>query len=87
MLKNQERSQLHKEYNFQVVKYNEYIERIIKTKFEMSFLWKYKKDYPADWKRLAEKLSCDRRDSELLKRNIVSIKGMMRQSNSEFNQK
>lgn len=87
MLKNQERSQLHKEYNFQVVKYNEYIERIIKTKLEMSFLWKYKKDYPADWKRLAEKLSCDRRDSELLKRNIVSIKGKMRQSNSEFNQK
>lgn len=87
MLKNQERSQLHKEYNFQVVKYNEYIERIIKTKFEMSYLWKYKKEYPSDWKRLAEKLSCDRRDSELLKRNIVSIKGKMRQSNSEFNQK
>lgn len=87
MLKNQERSQLHKEYNFQVVKYNEYIDRIIKTKFEMSYLWKYKKDYPADWKRLAEKLSCDRKDSDLLKRSIVSIKGKMRQSNSEFNQK
>ena len=73
MLKNQERSQLHKEYNFQVVKYNEYIERIIKTKFEMSYLWKYKKDYPADWKRLAEKLSCDRRDSDLLKRPFNAL--------------
>lgn len=87
MLKNQERSQLHKEYNSQVVKYNEYIRRIIRTKFEMSVFWRYKKDYPADWTRMVEKLTADRKSSDMLKETIVFLKGKMRQSNSEFNQK
>ena len=87
MLKNQEFSRLHKEYNSQVVKYNEYIKRIIRTKFEMSVFWRYKKDYPADWIHMVEKLTADRKSSDMLKDTIVSLKGKMRQCNAEYNQK
>lgn len=87
MLKNQEFSRLHKEYNSQVVKYNEYIERIIRTKFEMSKFWRYKKDYPASWTQMAEKLTADRKSSDMLKETIVSLKVKMRQCNAEYNQK
>lgn len=87
MLKNQEFSRLRKEYNSQVVKYNEYIRRIIRTKFEMSVFWRYKKDYPADWTRMAEKLTADRKSSDMLKETIVSLKEKMRQCNAEYNQK
>ena len=87
MLKNQELSRLHKEYNHQVVKYNEYIERIIRTKFEMYRFWKYKNDYPADWKRMAEKLTADRESSNMLKNTIIYLKWKMRKCNVEYNQK
>lgn len=87
MLKNQELSRLHKEYNNQVVKYNKYIKRIIRTKFEMSKFWRYKKDYPADWTHMAEKLSADRKSSDMLKETIISLKEKMRQCNAEYNQK
>jgi hypothetical protein len=87
MLKNQEFSRLHKEYNRQVVNYNEHIERIIRTKFEMSKFWRYKKDYPADWKRMAEKLTADRKSSDMIKGVIVFLKEKMRKCNVEYNQK
>ena len=67
--------------------YNIINERVIKNKYEMFYLWKYKQDYPADWTHMAEKLSADRKSSDMLKTNIVSLKGKMRQCNAEYNQK
>jgi hypothetical protein len=53
----------------------------------MSKFWRYKKDYPADWTHMAEKLTADRKSSDMLKETIVSLKGKMRQCNAEYNQK
>jgi hypothetical protein len=53
----------------------------------MFYLWKYKKDYPADWKRKAEMLSADRNQLEILKSNIISLKAKIRKCNMEHPQK
>jgi hypothetical protein len=84
-MKNQECSNLVKEYKKKVVEYNECNDRIIRNKFEMSYLWKYKKDYPADWKRKAEMLTNDRDQLNEIKHNIISIKYKLKKFNSEFN--
>lgn len=86
-MKNQERADLYQAYHTQVVKYNEINERVVRNKFEMSYLWKYKSDYPADWKRKAEMLSSDRTSLSILKQNIIAIKAKMRQSDSKHPQK
>ena len=83
-MRNQEYSNLHREYNAQVVEYNEHIERIIKLKFEMSKLWKYKNEYPQSWKDCAEKLTADREKAANLKSSIKETKNKMRQSNSKY---
>ena len=77
-MKNLEHSQLVKEYKAQVVKYNNLVERVVKNKIEMKYLWKYKKDYPADWKRKAEMLSDDRDNMKRLKQSIRTLKAKMR---------
>lgn len=77
-MKNLEHSQLVKEYKAQVVEYNNLVERVVKNKFEMKYLWKYKKDYPADWKRKAEMLSEDRDNMKRLKQSIRTLKEKMR---------
>ena len=86
-MKNTEHSQLYREYRLLVESINTIVERIIKTKFEMDYLWKYKKDYPADWKRMAEKLESDRNDSKIMRFAIRDIKLKMRESNSNFTKK
>ena len=48
-MKNQERAELYQEYHSQVKMYNEITDRVVRNKFEMSYLWKYKNDYPSDW--------------------------------------
>ena len=80
-MKNQEYSLLYQEYRNQVVEYNAHNERIIKTKFEMGKLWKYKNEYPGTWKEWAEKLSADRQKIANLKKIIRSTKSKMRKSN------
>lgn len=77
-MKNLEHSQLVKEYKAQVVEYNNLVERVVKNKIEMKYLWKYKKDYPADWKRKAEMLSDDRDNMKRLKQSIRTLKAKMR---------
>lgn len=77
-MKNLEHSQLVKEYKAQVVEYNNLVERVVKNKFEMKYLWKYKKEYPADWKRKAEMLSDDRDNMKRLKQSIRTLKAKMR---------
>lgn len=86
-MKNSEHSQLYREYRSLVERFNTIVDRIIKTKFEMDYLWKYKKDYPSDWKRMAEKLASDRKDSKLIRIAIREIKLKMRESNSKFTKK
>lgn len=86
-MKNSEHSQLYREYRSLVERFNTIVDRIIKTKFEMDYLWKYKKDYPSDWKRMAEKLESDRKDSKLIRIAIREIKLKMRESNSKFTKK
>ena len=86
-MKNTEYSQLYREYRSLVETYNTIVERIIKTKFEMDYLWKYKKDYPSDWKRMAEKLASDRYDTEQIQSSIINLKFKMREVNSKFNKK
>lgn len=86
-MKNSEHSQLYREYRSLVESINTIVERIIKTKFEMDYLWKYKKDYPADWKRMAEKLTSDRNDTKAIRIAIREIKLKMRESNSNFTKK
>lgn len=86
-MKNSEHSQLYREYRSLVESINTIVERIIKTKFEMDYLWKYKKDYPSDWKRMAEKLTSDRNDTKAIRIAIREIKLKMRESNSNFTKK
>jgi hypothetical protein len=86
-MKNTEYSQLYREYRSLVENFNTIVDRIIKTKFEMDYLWKYKKDYPADWKRMAEKLASDRYDSKSIRFAIREIKLKMREVNSNFTKK
>lgn len=86
-MKNTEHSQLYREYRSLVESINTIVERIIKTKFEMDYLWKYKKDYPSDWKRMAEKLASDRNDTKSIRVAIREIKLKMRESNSNFTKK
>lgn len=86
-MKNTEHSQLYREYRSLVESINTIVERIIKTKFEMDYLWKYKKDYPSDWKRMAEKLASDRNDTKIMRFAIREIKLKMRESNSNFTKK
>jgi hypothetical protein len=52
----------------------------------MSYLWKYKNDYPADWKRKAEMLSDDRTQMEIIKQNIIALKAKIRKCNAEHPQ-
>lgn len=86
-MRNQAYSDLYQEYRSQVEDYKAYSERIVKTKVEMAHFWKYKNDYPADWRRMAEKLSDDRNKVSDLKSSIRSTKNKMRKSNSEHPQK
>lgn len=85
-MKNQYRSELHREYNSQVKMYNEINDRVVRNKLEMSYLWKYKNDYPADWRRKAEMLSDDRVEMCTIKDRIIALKAMMRKSDSEYSQ-
>lgn len=85
-MKNQEYSNLYREYQAQVVEYKEHNERIIRSKFEMSKLWKYKNEYPQSWRDCAEKLTADRKKVANLKRLIRATKSKMRQCNSEHPQ-
>lgn len=85
-MKNQERAELYQEYHSQVKKYNEITERVIRNKFEMSYLWKYKNDYPADWKRKAEMLSDDRVEMWTIKNRIIALKAKMRKSDADHPQ-
>ena len=85
-MKNQERANLYQEYHAQVKKYNEINEKVVRNKFEMSYLWKYKNDYPADWKRKAEMLSDDRQQMWEIKHRIIALKAKMRKSDAEHPQ-
>ena len=85
-MRNQVYSDLYQNYRTMVEEYKALTERIIKTKFEMSYLWKYKNDYPADWKKIAEKLSGDRDRLAMHKHIIRTIKAEMRKSNSDHPQ-
>lgn len=86
-MKNQQCSVLVKEYKSNVKVYNELNKQIVQNKYEMFYLWKYKKDYPADWKRKAEMLSNDRSQLAILKQNIISLKAKIRKCNMEHPQK
>ena len=86
-MKNQERAELYQEYHSQVKMYNEINERVVRNKFEMSYLWKYKNDYPADWRRKAEMLSDARVEIWTIKNRIIALKAKMRKSDSEHPQR
>lgn len=86
-MKNQERAELYQEYHSQVKMYNEITERVVRNKFEMFYLWKYKNDYPADWVRKAEMLSDDRQQLWNIKHKIIALKAKMRKSDSEHPQR
>ena len=86
-MKNQERAKLYQEYHSQVKMYNEITERVVLNKFEMSKLWLYKNDYPADWVRKAEMLSDDRERMLSIKKRIIALKAKMRKSDSEHPQR
>lgn len=86
-MKNQERAELYQEYHSQVKMYNEITERVVRNKFEMSKLWLYKNDYPADWVRKAEMLSDDRAKMWSIKNRIIALKAKMRKSDSEHPQR
>lgn len=86
-MKNQERAELYQEYHSQVKMYNEITERVVLNKFEMSKLWLYKNDYPADWVRKAEMLSDDRERLWNIKNRIIALKAKMRKSDSEHPQR
>lgn len=85
-MKNQERAELYQEYHSQVKMYNEITDRVVRNKFEMSKLWLYKNDYPADWVRKAEMLSDDRERMLSIKKRIIVLKAKMRKSDSEHPQ-
>lgn len=86
-MKNQKRAELYQEYHSQVKMYNEITDRVVRNKFEMSYLWKYKNDYPADWVRKAEMLSDDRQRLWNIKHKIIALKAKMRKSDSEHPQR
>jgi hypothetical protein len=86
-LKNQEHSTLYREYRSLVVSYNAINERVVKNKFEMAYLWKYKDDYPADWKRKAVSLDSDRIIMEQLKCEIINHKAKIREITKQQNKK
>ena len=86
-MKNQERAELYQEYHSQVKMYNEITDRVVLNKFEMSKLWLYKNDYPADWVRKAEMLSDDRQRMSSIKNRIIALKAKMRKSDSEHPQR
>lgn len=52
----------------------------------MSYLWKYKNDYPADWKRKAEMLDADRKYIAQLRLDIRALKDRIRKCNAEHPQ-
>ena len=86
-MKHLERAELYQEYHSQVKMYNEITERVVLNKFEMSKLWLYKNDYPADWVRKAEMLSDDRERMSSIKNRIIALKAKMRKSDSEHPQR
>jgi hypothetical protein len=86
-MRNQERAELYQEYHSQVKMYNEITDRVVRNKFEMSYLWKYKNDYPSDWVRKAEMLSDDRERLWNIKNRIIALKAKMRKSDSEHPQR
>jgi hypothetical protein len=86
-MRNQERAELYQEYHSQVKMYNEITDRVVRNKFEMSYLWKYKNDYPSDWVRKAEMLSDDRERLWNIKNRIIAMKAKMRKSDSEHPQR
>ena len=86
-MKNQERAKLYQEYHSQVKMYNEITKRVVRNKFEMSYLWKYKNDYPTDWVRKAVILSDDRERMFAIKNQIIALKAKMRKSDSEHPQR
>lgn len=83
---NQKHSDLYKAYRLRVDEYNEIVERIIKYKFEMDYLWKYKKDYPADWRKMVDKLLTERQKSETIRASIRDIKEEIRIANANYPQ-
>ena len=85
-MKNQAYSELYRNYRSVVEDYKVTNDNIIRTKVEMARFWKYKNDYPADWKRMAEKLTDNRKKVALLKHVIRTLKGEMRTSNSNHPQ-
>lgn len=86
-MKNTEYSALYREYKSLVVSYNDIVERVIKNKFEMAYLWKYKDDYPADWKRKAVTLDSDRKEMRNIQFAIRQLKNNMRLCNINYQQK
>ena len=80
-MKNQAYSILFRNYRKMVESYNNVVNRIIKVKFEMDRFWKYKRDYPADWTRMAENLSAYRLEAKELKNAIIGTKMEMRECN------
>lgn len=86
-MKNTEYSALYREYKSLVVSYNDIVERVIKNKFEMAYLWKYKDDYPADWKRKAVTLDSDRKEMRNIQFAIRQLKNKMRLCNINYQQK
>ena len=86
-MRNQECAELYQEYHSQVKMYNEITDRVVRNKFEMSKLWLYKNDYPADWVRKAEMLSDDRVEMWTIKNRIIALKAKMRKSDSEHPQR
>lgn len=83
-MKNQECSRLRKEYNAKVKTFNEFIHIVRRNKFEMSYLWKWKNDYPADWKRKAETLTADRQTMKQLRNEIKELKEQIRKCNADY---
>ena len=86
-MKNTEYSALYREYKSLVVSYKDIVERVIKNKFEMAYLWKYKDDYPADWKRKAVTLDSDRKAMRNIQFVIRQLKNKMRLCNINYQQK
>lgn len=87
IMKNQKHSELYKEYREKVQKYKETIERVVRNKYEMSYLHKWKKEYPEDWKRKAEMLSSDRDILWNLKYEIFGLKQKIHKSQRVFDLK
>lgn len=84
VMKNQKHSNLYKEYREKVQIYKETIERVVRNKFEMSRLHKWKKEYPEDWKRKADMLDSDRDTLWNLNNEIFGLKQKIRKSQRVF---